>query len=62
LILKAEFEVKERRRLRMTIMGATEAHFLARELAEAGVGVILAPVRPQPTTWEKRRMYVTSRV
>jgi len=58
LILKAEFELKTGNRLRMTITGATEAHFLAKELAEASVGVILTPARPLPTSWEKRRMYV----
>lgn len=58
LILKAEFELKTGNRLRMTITGATEAHFLAKELAEASVGVILTPARPFPTSWEKRRMYV----
>jgi len=58
LILKAEFELKTGNRLRMTITGATEAHLLAKELAEASVGVILTPVRPLPTSWEKRRMYV----
>ena len=42
----------------MTITGATEAHFLAKELAEANVGVILTPARPLPANWEKRRMYV----
>jgi hypothetical protein len=56
LILKSEYEVKTRSRLRMTITGATEAHILAKELGEAGVGVILAPARPIPMTWEKRRM------
>ncbi|KXN85384.1 hypothetical protein AN958_11484 [Leucoagaricus sp. SymC.cos] len=56
LILKSEFEVKTRRNLRMTITGATEAHFLAKELAEAGVGVILTPARPLPKTWEQKRI------
>ena len=42
----------------MTITGATEAHFLAKVLAEANVGVILTPARPLPANWEKRRMYV----
>jgi hypothetical protein len=44
------------RNLRFTITGATEAHFLARELAEAGVGIILTPLRPLPMSWEKRKM------
>ncbi|KAJ3568393.1 hypothetical protein NP233_g5742 [Leucocoprinus birnbaumii] len=56
LILKAEFEANTKNQLRLTITGATEAHLLAKEIAEAGVGVILAPSRPLPKTWEKRRI------
>jgi hypothetical protein len=48
--------MKKGRNLRLTIAGATEAHFLARELAEAGVGIILTPLKPLPMSWEKRRM------
>ncbi|KAF9450406.1 carbohydrate esterase family 9 protein [Macrolepiota fuliginosa MF-IS2] len=56
LILKSEFEMRMRRSLRLTITGASEAHFLAKELADAGVGIILTPARPLPSTWEKRRI------
>ncbi|KAH9061388.1 carbohydrate esterase family 9 protein [Lactarius vividus] len=54
--LKREFEVRTGRLLRLTIAGATEAHILAPELAEAGVGVVLTSARPFPGTWEQRRI------
>ena len=41
--------------LRLTILGGGEAHILARELGESGVGVILNPVRPFPADWDRRR-------
>ena len=44
--------------MQLTIAGASEAHLLAAELAEANVGIIAIPSRPFPETWEKRRMYV----
>lgn len=43
--------------IRLTFVGANEAHLLAKEIGRANVGVILSP-RPFPTTWESRRMYV----
>ncbi|KAH9001980.1 carbohydrate esterase family 9 protein [Lactarius hatsudake] len=54
--LKREFEVRTGCPLRLTIAGATEAHLLASELAEAGVGVILTRARPFPGSWEQRRI------
>ena len=42
--------------LRFTFAGAQEAHLLAKELAEARVGVILTIPRPLPMLWESRRM------
>lgn len=42
----------------MTLSGATEAHLLAKEIGEAGVGVIFVSSRPFPTTWEQKRVYV----
>ncbi|KAF9462476.1 carbohydrate esterase family 9 protein [Collybia nuda] len=56
IILKQEVEVETRKIMKMTITGGAEAHLLARELAEAGVGVILNPVRPFPYVWEDRRI------
>lgn len=56
LILKQEIEADTRARMRMTITGASEAHILAKEIAEAQVGVILVPSRSFPYKWEDRRM------
>ena len=56
IALKKEIEAEAGTRLRMTIAGGTEAHLLAKELAEAGVGVILLRPRPYPSGWESRRM------
>ncbi|EGO25467.1 hypothetical protein SERLADRAFT_437208 [Serpula lacrymans var. lacrymans S7.9] len=54
--LKMEVEEAKGRTIKLTITGASEAHILAKELGEAGVGVILSPVRPFPTLWEDRRI------
>lgn len=56
IILKREVELDNGNSIQMTITGATEAHLLAKELAEAQVGVILTPSRPSPRYWEERRM------
>lgn len=56
IVLKKEVEVQTGRSLKLTITGAAEAHILAEELGEAGVGVILNPPRPFPYFWENRRM------
>lgn len=41
--------------MKMTILGGTEAHLLAPELAAANVGVVLLPPRPlvsaMPDAW-----------
>ncbi|KAL2163222.1 hypothetical protein VTH06DRAFT_5278 [Thermothelomyces fergusii] len=42
-------------RLRLVIHGGAEAHLVARELAEAGVGVVLAPLQAYATSWDRRR-------
>lgn len=34
---------------------ASEAHLLAKDIADAGAGVILIPARMYPTSWERRR-------
>jgi hypothetical protein len=44
--------------IQLTVAGAAEAHLLAKELGEAGVGVILTPSRPFPRKWESKRMSV----
>ncbi|KAF8076559.1 carbohydrate esterase family 9 protein [Lyophyllum atratum] len=56
LILKIEVEDRIGSRMRMVFSGASEAHLLAKEIADAGVGVILRPVRPFPSTWDQRRI------
>lgn len=55
--LKKEVEVQNGVAIQMTLVGANEAHLLARELGEAGVGVIVSP-RPFPGSWKSRRMCV----
>ena len=56
ILLKQEAEVKGRKQIRLTIVGATEAHLLAKELGDANIGVILIPLRSSPDVWESRRM------
>ncbi|KAJ7164022.1 carbohydrate esterase family 9 protein [Mycena crocata] len=56
ILLKKEVENAKGNTIQMTITGAAEAHLLAKELGEAGVGVILNPVRPFPFLWEDRRL------
>ncbi|KAJ7793926.1 hypothetical protein B0H14DRAFT_2392986 [Mycena olivaceomarginata] len=55
LVLKKEVEALGGAPIRLTLAGATEAHLLAKELGEAGVGVIVQQ-RPFPSTWEERRI------
>jgi hypothetical protein len=56
ILLKKEIEETTKNQLKLTISGASEAHILAKELGEAGVGVILNPVRPFPYRWEDQSM------
>ncbi|KAJ6577401.1 carbohydrate esterase family 9 protein [Mycena capillaripes] len=56
ILLKKEVEDAKGRTIQLTIMGGAEAHLLAKELGEAGVGVILNPARPFPFVWEERRI------
>jgi hypothetical protein len=58
-LLKKEVEHAHGRIIQMTITGAAEAHLLAKELGEAGVGVILNPARSFPFAWEDRRMWAS---
>lgn len=55
--LKREVEDHIGHSIKMTFTGAAEAHLLAKELAEANIGVIVTPPRAFPYTWEERRMY-----
>lgn len=56
LSLKAEYETASGSILRLTFSGAAEAHLLAKEIAAAGVSVILSPARAYPEKWDARRM------
>jgi dTDP-4-amino-4,6-dideoxygalactose transaminase len=56
ILLKKEVEEKTGAIIQMTIAGATEAHLLVKEIAEAKIGVIFKPSRPFPATWERRRL------
>ncbi|KAI9060293.1 composite domain of metallo-dependent hydrolase [Trametes sanguinea] len=55
IALKKEVEVSTRKPLKLTIAGASEAHLVADDLAEADVGVIVTPPRSYPYTWDERR-------
>ena len=46
-------------KIHMTIAGATEAHLLVKEIAQANIGIIFKPSRPFPSTWEQRRVWVS---
>ncbi|KAF7792287.1 hypothetical protein EIP86_003323 [Pleurotus ostreatoroseus] len=54
--LKQEVESTTGRRLKITVIGGTEAHLVANELAKADIGVVLMPPRPFPYTWDYRRI------
>jgi hypothetical protein len=41
--------------IQWTFVGAIEAHLLAKEIADADIGVIVSPSRPLPRTWDSRR-------
>ncbi|KAJ4473612.1 carbohydrate esterase family 9 protein [Lentinula aciculospora] len=54
--LKKEIEAVHGNVIHLTIAGAAESHLLAKELAEANVGVIVGPIHPFPDSWEIRRI------
>ncbi|KAI0639278.1 carbohydrate esterase family 9 protein [Trametes polyzona] len=56
IALKAEVEARLQHAIRVTLIGAAEAHLLAKDLGQAHVGVVVSPTRPFPNLWEKRRM------
>lgn len=56
LLLKGEVEDRIGSRMRMVFSGATEAHLLAPEISNSGVGIILNSLKPYPTTWDGRRI------
>ncbi|KAJ7512471.1 hypothetical protein B0H11DRAFT_1844256 [Mycena galericulata] len=55
LVLKKEVEAAKGHTIRLTLAGATEAHLLAKEIGQAGVGVIVKQ-RPFPAAWEQKRV------
>ncbi|KAI0062927.1 composite domain of metallo-dependent hydrolase [Artomyces pyxidatus] len=55
LELKAEVEDLTGAALKLTLLGATEAHLLADAISAADVGVIVPP-RTYPYTWDDRRI------
>ncbi|KAJ6572059.1 carbohydrate esterase family 9 protein [Mycena capillaripes] len=55
LVLKKEVEAAKGKSIRLTLAGATEGHLLAKEIAQAGVGVLIQQ-RPYPSTWQKKRI------
>ncbi|THH17725.1 hypothetical protein EW146_g3143 [Bondarzewia mesenterica] len=56
-LLNLKREVKRRKgtTIKMTLLGASEAHLLAKEISAANVGVIVSPPRSYPYTWDDRR-------
>ncbi|KKY23202.1 putative amidohydrolase 1 [Diplodia seriata] len=51
---KGKGEAKQQR-IRLVLVGAAESHLLARDLAAAGVGVVLAPLLQYGVHWDQRR-------
>lgn len=56
ILLKREVEDEFGSTVKMTITSALEAHILAKEIAEANIGIVQVPARPFPTTWERLRI------
>lgn len=56
LKLKAQVDTNTSSNIRLVISGAAETHVLSKELAAAGVGVIMSPSRPFPEDWQSRRI------
>lgn len=54
--LQAEIDAHTGKALRLVLARASEAHLLAKEIAAAGVGVILQPARQFPAVWDSRRV------
>ena len=53
---KRDFAEQDGDSIKLTFAGASEAHLLAKEIGEAGIGVLLTRPRPFPNVWEQRRM------
>ncbi|KZT52269.1 hypothetical protein CALCODRAFT_476127 [Calocera cornea HHB12733] len=55
ILLKQEIEIQFGSTLKVTFAGANEAWMVAKNIADDGIGVILAPSRTYPGEWEKMR-------
>ncbi|EOD49096.1 putative amidohydrolase family protein [Neofusicoccum parvum UCRNP2] len=55
LRVKAEVEEAVNADIRLAIVGGAESHLVAKELAAAGVGVVLAPLLQYAQSWDQRR-------
>ncbi|KAF8805276.1 hypothetical protein BYT27DRAFT_7297664 [Phlegmacium glaucopus] len=60
--LRWEYQDITGNNLWLTFSGGAEAHLLAKEIARAGISVILTAPRAYPGLWEKRRMQVLSHI
>ncbi|KAI0653864.1 carbohydrate esterase family 9 protein [Cubamyces menziesii] len=56
IVLKSEVEAKLGNDIKVTLIGGREAHLLAKEIGEANIGVIVAPTRPFPHSWDEKRL------
>ena len=50
IALKTEVESRLHTSLKVTVIGGSEAHLLAKEIGAAHIGVILSPARPFPNS------------
>jgi hypothetical protein len=55
ILLKKDLETETGYKIKVTVHGGGEAHILAKELAEANIGVLLVPYRQFPYDWQTRR-------
>lgn len=55
LKVKAEVEEASSTKIRLALIGGAESYLLAKELAAADVGVVLAPAQSYATSWDERR-------
>ncbi|KAH6603536.1 carbohydrate esterase family 9 [Trichoderma cornu-damae] len=55
LKIKSEVEEVTKSKIRVAILGGSESHLVAAELAAAHVGVILLPLQAHPNSWDQRR-------
>ena len=56
ILLKREVENAYSNSIKLTISGGQEAYLLAKEIADAGVGVLQTLSKPYPGDWQGHRM------